>query len=491
MTADQRIRVRDVFEAALEAGRSDREWIAEQANEDLIVADEVMSLLAHHERAGTFLTHPAMENLGGIVAEEQIFSAGQKVGEYVVSREIGRGGMGRVYLATDTRLGRQVALKVLDGTLAGSPSQRQRLRREARAAAQLSHPGICTVYALEELDGEIIIAVEYVDGVSLRTEIESGNRPSIDQVERTLRQLASALAAAHARGITHRDLKPENVMRVKDGSVKILDFGLALVDEKLAGTDTPRVTVPGAVVGTPAYMAPEQINGAAVDARTDLFALGVLIFEYATGVHPFHAPTAVATWARVLEGRPTELAGLRSDLPANVSAAVGRCLERDPGRRFASAADLLAALKERATRTPASDSVRWWRIHMMTVIGLYAMAVFSVWVMSSTMQMALVTAGFLITAILATVGGIWRGHLLFAERTHERARAVRELRRAVPILTAVDLAIATVLLISGVRLAATRPVLGTLVAALGISVALARLVLERVTTEAAFESHDH
>lgn len=489
MTAEQRQRVRDLFEAALDAERFDREWIAEQAA-DPLVATEVLSLLANHKRAGLFLSGPAIEHFAGMVSDGAVFKPGDTVGGYVVVREIGRGGMGRVYLATDTKLGRDVALKVLDASLSGSATQRQRLRREARAAAQLSHPGICTVYALEEMSDDLIIAAEYIDGVTLRAEIESGRRPPSEQVERTMRELASALAAAHARGVTHRDLKPENVMIDKSGALKILDFGLALVEGDNPGVETPRVTMPGTVIGTPAYMAPEQIKGSSVDARTDLFALGVLIFEYATGVHPFHAATAVAVWARVLEGHPTELTSLRRDLPAHVVTAMNRCLEREPERRFASGAELLAALEGPAVPSSAvagTPSIGWWRTHMITAIGLYALAVAALWGIS-TLRLSWAGELFLATASLATIGGVWRGHLLFAERTHERGRTISELRRAIPVLTFVDLAIAVMLVVNGVRLVAMRPVLGSLVAALGIGIALARLVLERVTTEAAFDS---
>lgn len=489
MTPEQWKRVRDIFEGALDAGRADREWVARQAN-DALVEGEVLSLLANHERAGLFLSEPAIERMAATTADEGSFKPGEEVGSYVIARELGRGGMGRVYLATDSKLGREVALKVLDASLAASPSQRQRLRREARAAAQLSHPGICTVYALEEVADDIIIAAEYIDGKTLRAEIDAGQRPPGEQVERTMRELVSALAAAHARGITHRDLKPENVMRDKKGSIKILDFGLALVDDEKTGLHGPRVTMPGAVVGTPAYMAPEQIAGGAADARTDLFALGVLMFEYATGVHPFDAPTAVAIWARVLEGQPTPLAGVRQDLSSPVVAAIMRCLERDPARRFANAQELLVALdiaSAAAAQPVERGSVGWWRTHMITAIGLYALAAAAVWGVS-TLRLSWAGEVFMATSVLATIGGVWRGHLLFAERTHERTRALGELRRAVPVLTFVDLALALMLVTSGVRVVSAMPVVGSLIAALGIGIALARLVLERVTTEAAFDS---
>ena len=349
MTPAQRTRVRDLFEQAIDrpAGSDLRAWISREAG-DSVVAEEVSSLLNHHSRAGSFLAAPATERMPGLLEQDEArFQPGDTLGAYQIKREIGRGGMGCVYLATDTKLGRDVALKVLTSPLVHDASQRERLRREARAAALLSHPGICTIYALEEIGHEFVVAAEYVDGHSLRADISGGRRPSGSELLRAGRELASALGAAHARGITHRDLKPENVMRSANGSLKILDFGLALVDMGVEDVGAPRVTSPGSLVGTPAYMAPEQINHGPVDARTDLFALGVLVFEYATGVHPFDAATPMGVWARVLEGVPTKLETLRQDLPPQIGLVVQRCLQRHPSDRFATASEVADALADR------------------------------------------------------------------------------------------------------------------------------------------------
>src|SRR5262249_59904707 len=165
-------------------------------------------------------------------------------------------------------------------------------------------PGICTVYALEEIDGDLYIATEFVDGHTLREEIQSNHRPSVAEVARTARELAAALASAHKNGVVHRDLKPENIMRTRDGRLKILDFGLARLEPSAAAgarfSGAVHATQPGTMVGTPAYMAPEQINGGAVDARSDLFAFGVVMYECACGVHPFDGSTPPAVVARVL-----------------------------------------------------------------------------------------------------------------------------------------------------------------------------------------------
>ena len=276
MTPEQRRRVRDLFEAAVDHDPgSVAAWVAREAADDPVVYAEVISLVEHHSRAGVFLIQPIVEQAGDLLAGDDPLATGARVGSYTIIRELGRGGMGRVYLAADARLGRTVALKALAPHLMRDPSQRERLRGEARAAAVLAHPGICTVYALEEIGGDLYLATEFVDGHTLGEEIRAARRPARDELIRTARELASALASAHAKGIVHRDLKPDNVMRGFDGRLKILDFGLARVSAE-AADERPRMTQPGMLIGTPAYMAPEQINGLPVDARADVFAFGIL-----------------------------------------------------------------------------------------------------------------------------------------------------------------------------------------------------------------------
>ena len=229
-------RVRDLFERALEVESADLgAWLDREAGGDAEVRAEVASLLDHHSAAGSFLIQPVTESLPQLLTDRLALVPGQRLGSYTIVRELGRGGMGRVYLATDERLGRTVALKALPPRWTSDSVGRERLRREARAAAALTHPGICTVYALEEFEGELFIAAEFVDGHPLRDEIAGQRRPSADDVLQTARELAAALASAHVKGITHRDLKPENVMRAKDGRLKILDFGLALTEDISAG----------------------------------------------------------------------------------------------------------------------------------------------------------------------------------------------------------------------------------------------------------------
>jgi predicted Ser/Thr protein kinase len=486
MNAEQWVRVRELFELALDRQGGDLEaWLDERAG-DADVRREVASLLRHHSGAGSFLSAPVADRVPGLLDEDTRFQPEQRVGDYAIVRELGRGGMGRVYLATDVRLGRTVALKALPPHLTRDPAQRERLRREARAAAALSHPGICTIYALEELNDELFIAAEYIDGRTLRQEIAQGRRPSPRDLLEMAEELAAALAAAHAKGITHRDLKPENVMRAPDGRLKILDFGLALIDP-VAGPFTPtNVTQPGTLVGTPGYMAPEQLNGGPVDARADVFALGVLLYECACGTHPFQAASPLALAARVLEGEPRPIQTVCPDIPPVVASVIDRCLTKAPRDRFASAVDVALALARTDVPRPSTGVTTWWRAHQLTAIGLYLVAAVLAWRIKEW-QHGLPDQLFLAVGILATVAAMFRGHLLFTEKVN-RGAFDAERRRAVPVTLGTDLLIALVVFADGVWLASTRPLPSVLTLALAVGIAVARLVLEPATTAGAFGS---
>jgi serine/threonine protein kinase len=282
-------RVTALFTAAMERPPSERDaFLSEACGGDEGLRREVISLLDAHARAGDFLETPVDE--AAVLRASALGPSleGRVVGPYRVEREIGRGGMGVVYLAEDTRLGRKVALKSLAPGIMSDERRRNRLRREARAAATLSHPGIATVYALEEIEDQLFIATEYVQGRTLRAELGQGSLPAAAVAEIGV-QIARALEAAHASGVVHRDLKPDNVIRTEDGGVKILDFGIAWIDQAEAGpgAEPSRLTESGAVMGTPSYMSPEQIEGAGVDARTDVFSLGVVLYELLCGSNPF------------------------------------------------------------------------------------------------------------------------------------------------------------------------------------------------------------
>jgi serine/threonine protein kinase len=231
-------RVKELFERALEQEPPNlEEWLDQQGETDEQIRSDVLSLLSHHSKVGSFLVDPIADRMPDLMDVTPL-QPGQVVGKYTIVREIGRGGMGRVYLATEHRLGRRVALKALAPELAGDQVHRERLRREARAAAALSDPGICIIHAFEEIEGNVYIVSEFLNGCTLRQEIEAGRRPTLAEVRRTAQDLAVALSSAHRQGITHRDLKPENVMRTADGRLKILDFGLALVEANVDALKT-------------------------------------------------------------------------------------------------------------------------------------------------------------------------------------------------------------------------------------------------------------
>ncbi len=261
---------------------------------------------------------------------------------YRLVRPLGKGGMGEVYLADDTRLGRQVALKILPVHLASEPGDRERFEREARAIAALNHPNIVTIYSVEEEARIHFLTMEFVDGQALSARIPPQGFP-VDELLRLSIPIAEAISAAHDKGIIHRDLKPGNVMLASDGRVKVLDFGLAkLTNVAVDAGDLPtqELTGEGRIVGTVAYMSPEQAEGKEVDHRTDIFSLGVLLYEMATGRRPFTGDTSVSVISSLMKDTPTSASELNPGLPPSVSRVIKTCLRKDPERRFQSAKDV-------------------------------------------------------------------------------------------------------------------------------------------------------
>jgi len=488
-------RLRDVFERALDKEPGDAlAWVNAEAADDTELRDEVLALLDNHQRAASFLSEPIEVPLTALSADDELpepdvtLTTGQRIGPYAILREAGQGGMGRVYVATDTRLNRVVALKSVRAGLLQDSAQRERLQREARSAAALVHPGICTVYALEEIDGQLFMAFEYVEGRTLRLEMRSQLRPTPDAVLDTMRQLTDALACAHDAGITHGDLKPENVMRTGDGRLKILDFGLARMQPDAAtggSVSNPALTREGMVVGTPGYMAPEQLTGQSRDARTDVFALGVLIYEFAAGEHPFAATTPVAIAARVLSETPSSLAGLRPDLPLRFTAIVDRCLSKLRDGRFGTAVEIRRVINAAPSSGTGSGVAFWWRAHQAIVLALYLVASIGAWTVKDTWG-GPTTPLFLVIGIAATVAGVFRAHLLFTERMNSQGFEA-ERRRSQPVTLAADMVLALGLIGDGASIASQSPVVALLAIALGIGVALVRLVIEPATTTAAFD----
>jgi non-specific serine/threonine protein kinase len=289
---------------------------------------------------------------------------GETIGHYRVLRKLGEGGMGEVYEAEDLRLGRHVALKLLPAQLAGDAQAVERLRREARAASALNHPHICTIHDVDEDNGRHFIAMELLEGETLRAALGSGRSasgelaaglPIADVVEIVL-QIADALEAAHARGIIHRDLKPANIFLTARSQAKILDFGLAkLVPAERAAADTVTtmapaeatvepLTSPGTAVGTVAYMSPEQALGRELDVRTDLFSFGVVVYEMATGARPFQGATAAAIFNAILNAVPTSAMRLNAEVPDALERIIRKALEKDREVRYQSAREVVADL---------------------------------------------------------------------------------------------------------------------------------------------------
>ena len=283
----------------------------------------------------------------------------ERMAQFRIVERIGKGGMGVIYRAVDERLGREVAIKLLPRAFEADEERRRRFLREARAAAQVAHPNLITVFEIDEADGRIFIAMELVDGKSLRDRLAAGRLP-LDEALRITREIARGVARAHASGIVHRDLKPDTVMLASDGSVKVLDFGLAkqhVVDLARADTQTDE----GRIVGTPEYMSPEQAAGRAVDARSDVFSLGVILYELCAGTRPFRGASAMEVLASVIRDQPPP-----PDVAAELRELIARCLEKEPARRLASAGELLDALE----RLPAHSPRRRLRVVAFAAVAL-------------------------------------------------------------------------------------------------------------------------
>jgi len=487
-------RANDLFHRAVELPRADREALldAECAGQT-VLRTEVVSLLEAHDRSGSFLDRPAAAALDPGELDPLV---GRQLGQYRVTRRIGAGGMGVVYEADDTRLGRTVALKALTPEFTHDGKRRERLRREARAAAGLTHPGIATVYALEEIDGHMYIATEFVPGETLRDELTGGPLPTSRVIDLGI-AISQALAAAHERGVIHRDLKPENVIALPDGGVKILDFGLARFREPQGD---PNLTRDGGVLGTPSYMSPEQIRGETIDARSDLFALGTMLFELAHGSNPFKGTDSSTTLARILDADPPKwsASGSGSDGAAAkaLAAVVHRCLARRPGDRFATAREVAAALeaaREGLTPPPVAlppaDDRRaawWWQFHQVAVTVAYAVLLIPLWLATQETGGGTSLLAFVAGAVAVTTAGVFRLHLRFAASALP-GELGRQRAHARPWLRLADAAFVAVLAIQGARVLDAWPELGVLLIAAAVVVLLVATVVEPATTRAALD----
>src|SRR5687768_15077450 len=334
MTPEQWSRVKEVFNAALEKDASVRgAFVAEAAAGDESVRAEVERLLNAENESGGFIEEPAAASLLN----------GRVISHYEVVRLLGSGGMGHVYVARDTELGREVALKV--ASFDGADAQ-ARLRREAQHASRLSHPHICHIYDVGRADGRLFVVMELVPGHSLADLVREGPL-SMANARRYGIEIADALAHAHEHGVTHRDLKSTNVMITPTRGAKVLDFGLArMLDthqiDALSHSQRS-LTDEGMIAGTLPYMAPELLRGERGDQRSDIWALGVLLYEMVSGRRPFTGATGFEVSAGILHQEPP---ALPSTVPASLRAIIQRCLEKDPGKRYQDAANVHVALEQ-------------------------------------------------------------------------------------------------------------------------------------------------
>src|SRR6266498_2673865 len=330
MTPERWQQLKQIFQSALERNPAERSAFLSQAGDSI----EAMAAEAATE----------------MLDDDQAVSiVGKQISHYQVVSRIGRGGMGEVFLAHDTSLGRKVALKLLRSDFTRNEERLRRFQQEARAASALNHPNILTIYEIGH-DGSLhFMATEYVEGETLRQHL-SRARITVGQTLDVGVQVASALAAAHQAGIIHRDIKPENIMLRTDGNVKVLDFGLAKLTEpktiETAAPTLPQVeTAPGVVMGTFSYMSPEQARGLAVDTRTDIWSLGVMIYEMATGRQPFEGETASDVMSLILQKEPLPLAHSWPEVPAELERIVRKALRKDKEERYQTIKDLLIDLR--------------------------------------------------------------------------------------------------------------------------------------------------
>ncbi len=353
MRPDHWLQIKQLYLAALERDKDERAtFLATACAGDEALRHEVESLLANRTEAEDFMESPAFNvALPNLNDETTRAKFPENIGAYQVLDQIGAGGMGEVYLARDARLGRKVALKLLPARFTSDRDLVRRFEQEARAASALNHPNIITIYEIGQTDTAHFIAAEFVDGQTLRQRMKQ-ERLALLEVLDILVQIANALAAAHEAGIIHRDIKPENVMLRRDGYVKVLDFGLAKLTERqrsefvtLAVNEESLHTRPGVVMGTVAYMSPEQARGQEVDARTDIFSLGVLSYELLAGQRPFVGSTGAEVVAAVLHTEPPALSQVAPHLPTGLASVINKMLSKERARRYQTANELLAELK--------------------------------------------------------------------------------------------------------------------------------------------------
>lgn len=359
---DRLQKVEELFHAALVLDLNQRDAFLSQASlaTPEIIA-QVRVLLQAHERAGNFLeAKPILTGLPFAALSESLL--GQEIGHFKILSWLGSGGMGEVYLAEDTKLRRKVAIKSLGAVAVLADQSNKRLLREARAAAKLDHPNICSIYEIREDADRVFIVMQYIEGETLSSKLESQALGLSESLEVAI-QIAEALAAAHGEGIIHRDIKPQNVVINRQGQVKVLDFGLAKMiggdqNHEAAADPDSLISRENAIAGTPMYMSPEQVKGQHLDSRSDLFSLGVLLFECVTGRRPFSGGSAAEIFANVVHLDPPAASTFNPLIPPELDGLLFKALAKEAGERYISAGDMLVDLRRIRNVLPAAVELR-------------------------------------------------------------------------------------------------------------------------------------
>jgi serine/threonine protein kinase len=348
MTPERWEEIEAVFQSALTHEAHERSTFVDRecAGNEALRA-EVAALLSAEQESRDFLNCSALEITAGQLAQRRAQSvAGRIIGNYRLEQALGAGGMGEVYLAIDQRTDRKVALKLLPDYFNNDPQRVHRFKQEAKAVLALNHPQIVTIYEVGEVDGLSFIASEFIEGETLR-QILAHRKLSPREALDLVTQIAGALAAAHDAGVVHRDIKPENIMLRPDGYLKVLDFGVAKLNGTVASlAANPNTTSPGMLIGTAQYMSPEQARGLNVDGRSDLWSLGVVLYEMLTGQAPFAGATASDCIAAILEREPAPVQSYAPGIPAGLSWCIRRLLRKHRDERYQSARELLGDLRE-------------------------------------------------------------------------------------------------------------------------------------------------
>jgi len=346
-------KVREIFDSALRHKSDERRrFVNEVCGDDKTLLAEVESLLSSHDSAESFMETPAIAKVADVIeVESKTLETGKCLGHYEIIEQIGKGGMGEVYLAKDKQLDRKVAVKILNQEVSQHESNLNRFIREAKAASSLNHPNILIIHEIGEHQNTNYIVSEFIEGKTLR-EILKERPLKLSEVLDISIPIADALCAAHSSNIIHRDIKPDNVMIRPDGLVKILDFGIAKLTEKKievvdaeAATAIYTRTTPGMIIGTAAYMSPEQARGLSVDARSDIFSFGLVLYEMLSGKRAFAGENAMDVITSILQKEPVPLSRLMPDVPHEIERIVGKALRKDCDERYQTAKDLLIDLK--------------------------------------------------------------------------------------------------------------------------------------------------